>query len=295
MSYVGHYEKTLPDKKGNPRKAFIFKLAKSNTSAAEDTGGPEARDALGFVASRSAALRASQNVAAKVNTAQERRLRSRAVSKYVQERAMGYCEVCGRGAPFETTSGKPYLESHHLTQLADDGPDAPKDVVAACPICHRRIHHGADGPAINKTAHERSTQVETAIDEKRLKVVTAAVIKDKSGRILVAQRAHGQSLGSKWEFPGGKVEAGETLEECLEREIREEMGIKIRVTGRVVMVDHRYPTFDIRLCAMKAEVLEGQMNLNDHETAMWSKPEDLLSLDLTPADQQIAGALLHVA
>jgi mutator protein MutT len=208
---------------------------------------------------------------------------------------LGYCEVCGRGAPFETTAGKPYLEPHHITQLADDGPDAPKDVVAACPTCHRRIHHGVDGPTINELAHERIKRVETAIDEKRLKVVTAAVIRDNFGRVLIAQRKHGQSLGSKWEFPGGKVEAGEALEECLEREIREEMGIKIKVTGRVVIVDHRYPTFDIRLCAMKAEILEGQMNLNDHEKIMWRKPEDLLSLDLTPADQQIAGALIHVA
>jgi 5-methylcytosine-specific restriction protein A len=289
---VGHYEKKLPDKNGTPRKAIVFKLAKSDTAAIEEEGGPEAKDALGYIGSRSAALKASQDVTEKVKTAQERRKRSQTVSRYVQERALGYCEVCGRGAPFRTIGGKPYLESHHITQLADDGPDAPKDVVAACPACHRRIHHGADGEAVNKAAHERIRRVEAAIDEECLKVVTAAVIRDESGRVLIAQRKHGQQLGSKWEFPGGKVQAGETLEECLEREILEEMGMKIKVSGRVVMVDHKYPAFDIRLCALKGEIASGDLNLIEHEKIMWVEPKDLLSLDLAPADQRIAGALV---
>lgn len=295
MSYVGHYEKMLPDKNGNLRKAIVFKLAKSDTAAVEDVEGPEARDALGYAASRKAALEASRDVAAKAKSAQERRVRSRAVSKYVQERAQGYCEVCGEGAPFKTTAGKPYLESHHITQLADDGPDAPKDVVAACPTCHRRIHHGADGEAMNKAALERIQRVEAAIDGGRLKVVTAAVIRDDSGRVLIAQRKQGQQLGSKWEFPGGKVEAGETLEECLEREILEEMGIKIKVTDRLLMVDHKYPTFDIRLCAMNANITAGEPKLNDHEKVMWVHPRGLISLELAPADEQIAEAVTNRA
>ena len=98
-----------------------------------------------------------------------------------------------------SAAGKPYLESHYITQLADDGPDAPRDVVAACPTCHRRIHNGADGAARNKAAHERIRRVEAAIDEKCFKVVTAAVIRDDSGRVLIAQRKQDQQLGSKWE------------------------------------------------------------------------------------------------
>jgi 8-oxo-dGTP diphosphatase len=205
------------------------------------------------------------------------------------------CEVCGREAPFETTNGKPYLESHHITQLADDGPDAPKDVVAACPTCHRRIHHGADGDKMNKAAHVKIQRVEAAIDDKCLRIVTAAVIFDDSGRILIAQRKHGQQLGSKWEFPGGKIQPGETLEDCLEREILEEMDIRIKVIGRVVMVDYRYPAFDIRLCAMKAEIVSGDLNLNEHEKAIWVTPKDLLGLDLAPADQQITEALVKTS
>ncbi len=292
MSYVGHYEELLPDKNGSPRKAIIFKLEKANSTALEEDVNAEAKDALGFMRSRYSALKASRDVAGKTNTAQERRIRSRDVSKYVKERANGFCEVCGCGAPFKTAKGEPYLESHHITQVADDGPDAPKDVVASCPTCHRRIHHGAEGDKINKAAHERIQRVEAAIDEKRLKVVTAAIIWDDAGRMLVAQRKHGQPLGSKWEFPGGKAEKGETLEECLEREIQEEMGIKIAVVGRVVMVDQKYPNLDIRLCAMKAKIVTGDLNLHDHEKVMWVDPKKLLDIDLTPADQEIVKALI---
>ena len=194
-----------------------------------------------------------------------------------------------------TNSGKPYLESHHITQLADDGPDAPKDVVASCPTCHRKIHHGVDGPSINKVAHDRIRLVEKAINDKRLKVVTAAVILDESNRVLIAQRRHGKQLGLKWEFPGGKVEVGETLEVCLVREILEEMDIVIKVTRRFYMVDYKYPDFDIRLCAMKAEIVEGQLHLNDHEKVIWVNLKDFLSMDLAPADQHIARALINAS
>jgi 5-methylcytosine-specific restriction protein A len=229
-----------------------------------------------------------QNVA----TAQEWRHRSRTISKYVQERAMGYCEVCGRGAPFETSAGKPFLECHRVTRLADDGPDAPWDVVAACPTCHRRIHQGADGEAINRAAHERIQRVEAAIEKKRLRVITAAVIRDETGRVLIAQRRRGQQLGSRWEFPGGKVEAEETLEECLEREIREELGVKIRVVGRLVLVDHKYPTFDIRLCAMKVSVVEGKVDLDRHKKVVWVQPRELFLLDLDAADEHIVAKVI---
>jgi 8-oxo-dGTP diphosphatase len=98
-----------------------------------------------------------------------------------------------------------------------------------------------------------------------------------------------------WEFHGGKVEEGETLEECLVREIKEEMRIKIEVTKRMIMVDHKYPTFDIRLCALRASIIEGELHLNDHEKVIDVKPKDLLSLDLTPADQQVAKAINLIA
>ena len=291
MSCVSYYEKTLPDRNRTHRRAIIFRLVES-TDAPYDEAAPGSKYALGFMASRSAALKASLGVVENIKTAHDWRLRGRAVSKYAQERAMGYCEVCGRGAPFETSAGKPFLECHHLTRLADDGPDAPWDVVAACPTCHRRIHHGADGEAINRAAHERIQRVEDAIDTKRLRVVTAAVIRDETGRVLIARGRHGHPRSSQWEFPGGRVEAGETLEECLEREIREELGVKIRVVGRLVLADHKYPTFDIRLCAMKVSVVEGKLNLDKHKKAVWVQPKELFLLDLAAADEHIVAKVI---
>ena len=152
MSYAGHYTKTLPDKNSNPRQGIIFKLAETDTPALVETPSPETKEGLGFLSSRRSAIEAAKDVAEKVKTAQERRKRSQTISIYVQERSLGFCEVCGYAAPFNRPNGKPYLESHHITQLADDGPDAPKDVVATCPTCHRRIHHGDGGDGVNAAA-----------------------------------------------------------------------------------------------------------------------------------------------
>lgn len=179
MSYVSHYTKTLSDKNGEPREGIIFRLADTDTPALVDTPIPEAIDALGFFSSRKSAIEASKDVAEKIKTAQERRKRSQTVSKYVQERALGFCEVCGYPAPFNRPDGKPYLESHHITQLADDGPDAPKDVVAACPTCHRKAHYGAGKKLLNAAAHERIKRLEEAIENKSLIVVTAPSSKIK--------------------------------------------------------------------------------------------------------------------
>lgn len=295
MSYAGHYTKTLPDKNSNPRQGIIFKLAETDTPALNEAPSPETKEGLGFLASRNAAIEASKDVAEKVKTAQERRKRSQRISKYVQERALGFCEVCGYAAPFERSNGKPYLESHHITQLADDGPDAPKDVVAACPTCHRRIHHGNGGDGLNAAAHERIKRVEEAIESTRLKVVTAAVIEDQEGRVLIAKRKHDQYLGSKWEFPGGKVEKGETLPICLSREISEELGIQISEPRPFFMVDYKYPTFDIRLCALKASIVGGELRPTDHEEVRWILLGQLLTLDLAQADVEIAKAITGAA
>jgi len=292
MSYAGHYTKTLPDRNGNPRRGIIFKLVETNTPVLVGTPSPETAEGLGFLSSRSLAIEAAKDVAEKVKTAQERRKRSQTISKYVQERALGFCEMCGYAAPFNRPDGKPYLESHHIAQLADDGPDDPKDVVAACPTCHRKIHHGDGGHELNVAAHERIKRVEEAIEKERLIVVTAAIIEDGEGRVLVAKRKHTQQLGAKWEFPGGKVEKGETLPACLSREISEELGAQISTPRPFFMVDHKYPTFDIRLCALKASIVGGKLHPQDHEEVTCVLPGHLSMMDLAPADVNIARALV---
>lgn len=74
----------------------------------------------------------------------EYRKRSRAVQRYALLRAGGICESCGEPAPFACEDGTPFLEVHHLLRLADDGPDAPSNVAAVCPNCHRAVHHALD-------------------------------------------------------------------------------------------------------------------------------------------------------
>ncbi|WP_413507233.1 HNH endonuclease [Serratia proteamaculans] len=77
--------------------------------------------------------------------------RSEDVKKYVLQRANGICESCDKPAPFKKKNGEPYLEPHHTKRLADEGPDHPQWVGAICPTCHRRIHSGVDGKALNQT------------------------------------------------------------------------------------------------------------------------------------------------
>lgn len=78
------------------------------------------------------------------------RLRSNAIREYALKRSVGRCEGCSEPAPFRTASGTPYLEVHHMLQVADDGPDEPENVIALCPNCHRRAHLANDAEKFNK-------------------------------------------------------------------------------------------------------------------------------------------------
>lgn len=81
----------------------------------------------------------------------EYRRRSQAVHRYAQLRANGSCELCLKPAPFHSEAGHPYLEVHHIHRLADDGPDAPQNVAAICPNCHRAVHHAHNRIELNAT------------------------------------------------------------------------------------------------------------------------------------------------
>jgi 5-methylcytosine-specific restriction protein A len=78
------------------------------------------------------------------------RARCLAIKLYVLRRADGHCEYCDAAAPFLRPDGAPYLEPHHTTRLADEGPDHPAHVIALCPNCHRRAHHATDATAFNQ-------------------------------------------------------------------------------------------------------------------------------------------------
>jgi 5-methylcytosine-specific restriction protein A len=90
--------------------------------------------------------------------------RSEDVKKYVLQRANGICESCEQPAPFKKKNGEPYLEPHHTKRLADEGPDHPQWVGAICPTCHRRIHSGVDGKALNQTLMVKLELKEAALD-----------------------------------------------------------------------------------------------------------------------------------
>lgn len=86
--------------------------------------------------------------------------RARVVRTYVLRRADGQCEGCAAPAPFRDKADAPYLEAHHVSMLADGGPDLPNAVIALCPSCHRRVHYGIDGDAFNEQLKDRLGTIE---------------------------------------------------------------------------------------------------------------------------------------
>jgi len=113
-------------------------------------------------------------------------------------------------------------------------------------------------------------------------VIAAIIIKDI--KVLIAQRAEGQKLAGKWEFPGGKIEDGETPEECLKREIKEELDIDIEVGEFFGESVYHYETETIRLVAYKARLIGGQCKLKVHSRVEWVEPWELVNYDFAPAD-----------
>lgn len=96
------------------------------------------------------ALLSARSVVARTQQLTWHRARSRAIHRFVLLRAEGHCEACGVIAPFQKPDGSAYLEPHHATRLADDGPDHPAKVIALCPNCHRRAHHAKDATTFNR-------------------------------------------------------------------------------------------------------------------------------------------------
>lgn len=121
--------------------------------------------------------------------------------------------------------------------------------------------------------------------------VTAAVI-EKDGKILLAKRKPGGALGGMWEFPGGKIDPGETPQECVRRELREELALEVEVGPEVVRAVHRYDRGVIELVAFRATIVSGEPQLLDHQELVWVEPSKLLDYQLCPADLPVARAVL---
>ena len=127
------------------------------------------------------------------------------------------------------------------------------------------------------------------ISMKTVKVVAAIITREN--KIFATQRGYGD-FKDGWEFPGGKVEPGETAEQAIVREIREELGADIKVTGFLTTVEHDYPNFHLSMDCFRAELMEGsEMTLLEHEAAKWLDIKDIDSVDWLPADIKVVQAV----
>ena len=115
--------------------------------------------------------------------------------------------------------------------------------------------------------------------------VVAAVIR-REGRFLATQRGYGEWKGW-WEFPGGKTEAGESPEQALQREIREELSAEITVDRFLCTVDYDYPAFHLTMHCYLCSLLSDTLVLNEHQAARWLATSDLDSVRWLPADNSI--------
>lgn len=120
--------------------------------------------------------------------------------------------------------------------------------------------------------------------------VVAAVIFDEQGRIFATQRGYGE-WKDWWEFPGGKIETGETLQNALKREIHEELDAEIEVGDLLRTIEYDYPTFHLTMHCFRCKLADGHVTLLEHEAAKWLYPHELNSVQWLPADKEIINAL----
>ena len=126
---------------------------------------------------------------------------------------------------------------------------------------------------------------------KTVKVVAAIIIHNK--QIFVTQRGYGE-FKDGWEFPGGKIEPGETPQEALAREIKEELDIEIEVGDYLETVEYDYPSFHLAMDCFFCTIKSGKLVLKEHEAAKWLTMENLDSVDWLPADKGLILSLIHI-
>ncbi len=124
-----------------------------------------------------------------------------------------------------------------------------------------------------------------------LTVVTAAIIM-RHGKCLITRRKPEKKMGGYWEFPGGKVEMGETNEQCLQRELHEELSIVAQIGACLASANFAFQGNNYQIVAYEALHLSGDIVLIDHDELAWVQPSDLWHYQLTPADADIVTQLL---
>ena len=140
------------------------------------------------------------------------------------------------------------------------------------------------------TAAARAAAISKVVDSRKHIEVVAGVIGDGAGRVLATQRGYGD-MKDGWEFPGGKIEAGETPREALHREIFEELAVSIAVGDYICTVECDYPKFHLTMHCYWCSVESGEISLLEHEAARWLAMDKLDTVDWLPADQEIIDIL----
>jgi 8-oxo-dGTP diphosphatase len=128
-----------------------------------------------------------------------------------------------------------------------------------------------------------------ASENRKILLVAACALVDADGRILLSQRPEGKALAGLWEFPGGKVEQGETPEECLVRELDEELGIKTKIAclAPLTFASHTYETFHLLMPLYICRRYEGIARGQEGQAVRWVRPQNLRDFPMPPADEPL--------
>jgi len=126
-----------------------------------------------------------------------------------------------------------------------------------------------------------------------LVLVAACVLLDEAGRILIAKRPPGRSLAGLWEFPGGKVETGESLEHALIRELAEELGIEVAAPdlSPLTFASHAYPDFHLLMPLFLCRCWQGEATPHEGQELAWVRPAELGAYAMPPADEPLKAVL----
>ncbi len=128
---------------------------------------------------------------------------------------------------------------------------------------------------------------------KTIEVVAAVIVAE--GKVFATQRGYGDFRGM-WEFPGGKVESGESREDALRREIREELDSEVEVRELLCTVEYDYPAFHLTMHCYICSLVSGELSLREHDAARWLAKDELCNVDWLPADIEVLRALCqHLA
>jgi 8-oxo-dGTP diphosphatase len=126
------------------------------------------------------------------------------------------------------------------------------------------------------------------MDKKNISVACAIIERDN--KVLAVQRSEIMKLPLKWEFPGGKIKQGESPEQCVVREVSEELNVQIAVGHALPIVNYQYPDFSVVLFPFICAVVAGEITLHEHKTLVWLPSHELGSLDWVAADIRIISA-----